>query len=175
MLTPDPSASKTGSGAADKIKKDAGAAVSSAKAAVEDVTNEVREELEASDSTGARVVAENARKIKQDLGAAGSELAGKAGDVATAAQEALTEMKRIMDEFAAKTGTKASEAAETVKAASADTAGHIGAAFSGAGSLGKESIDGIAEAAAKRPVTAMAIAMGVGLLLGLASRGSSRA
>ena len=73
MLTPDPSAPKTGSGTADKIKKDAGAAVSSAKAAVEDATNEVREEIGATEPTGARVVAENARKIKQDLGAAGSE------------------------------------------------------------------------------------------------------
>jgi ElaB/YqjD/DUF883 family membrane-anchored ribosome-binding protein len=175
MLTPDPSAPKTGSGATDKIKKDAGAAMSSAKAAVEDAASEVREEFGASESTGARIVAENARKIKEDLGAAGSDLAGKAGDVAVAAQEALTQMKRIMDEFAAKTGTKASEAVETVKATGADTADHIGAALSGASSLGKESIDGIAEAAARRPVTAMAIAMGVGLLLGLASRGSSRA
>ena len=92
MLTPDPSAPKTGSGATDKIKKDAGATVSSAKAAIEDAANEVREELGASEATGARIVAENARKIKEDLGAAGSDLAGKAGDVAVAAQEALTQM-----------------------------------------------------------------------------------
>ncbi|MCM5558814.1 hypothetical protein [Pleomorphomonas sp. JP5] len=174
MPTPDPSTSKSGSSAADKIKKDASAAVASAKAAAADAADEVREEIGAADSTGARVVAENARKIKQDFGAAGSELAGKAGDVATAAQEALIEMKRIMDEFAAKTGTKASEAVETVKATGADAADHLGAAFNGAGSLGKESIDGIAEAAAKRPITAMAIALGVGVLLGFASRGSSR-
>ncbi|SFM60577.1 hypothetical protein SAMN05192571_103116 [Pleomorphomonas diazotrophica] len=175
MLTPDPSAPKTGPGAADKIKKEAGPPISSAKAAISDTADEVREDLGMSEPSGAKIVAENARKIKQDLGAAGSDLAGKAGDVAVAAQEALSQMKRIMDEFAAKTGTKASEAVETVKATGADTADHLGAALSGASSLGKEGIDGIAEAAAKRPVTAMAIALGVGLLLGLASRGGSRA
>lgn len=185
MLTPDPSAPKTGPGAADKIKKEASSPMSSAKASIADTARDAasevredlgtREELGTSEPSGAQIVADNARKIKQDLGAAGSDLAGKASDVATAAQEALSEMKRVMDEFAAKTGTKASEAAETVKAAGADTADHLGAALSGAGSLGRESIDSIAEAAAKRPVTAMAIALGVGVLLGLASRGGSRA
>lgn len=176
MLTPEPSTPKTGPGAADKIKKDLGAASAAARAAVSDATDEVREDLDAPQGqSGARVVAENARKIKQDIGTAGSELAGKAGDVAIAAQEALSEMKKIVDEFAAKTGAKASEAVETVKATGSDTADHIGAALSGASSLGKEGIDGIAEAAARRPVTAMAIAMGIGLLLGLASRGGSRA
>lgn len=180
MITPEPSTPKTGPGAADKIKKDVGAASSAAKAAVSDAADAVREDLSSSQSlgsqpSGARIVAENAKKIKEDLGSAGSELAGKAGDVATAAQEALTEMKRIVDEFAAKTGAKASEAVETVKATGSETADHIGAALNGASSLGKEGIDGIAEAAARRPVTAMAIAMGIGLLLGLASRGGSRA
>lgn len=171
MLTPEP---KTG--ATDKIKKDVGAASSAAKAAVSDAADAVREDFSSgSQPSGARIVAENAKKIKDDLGTAGSELAGKAGDVAIAAQEALTEMKRIVDEFAAKTGNKASEAVETVKATGSDAADHIGAALSGASSLGKEGMDGIAEAAARRPVTAMAIAMGIGLLLGLASRGGSRA
>lgn len=175
MLTPEPSTPKTG--ATDKIKKDVGAASSAAKAAVSDAADAVREDFSSSGSqpSGARIVAENAKKIKDDLGTAGSELAGKAGDVAIAAQEALTEMKRIVDEFAAKTGNKASEAVETVKATGSDAADHIGAALSGASSLGKEGMDGIAEAAARRPVTAMAIAMGIGLLLGLASRGGSRA
>ncbi len=172
MLTPESSTPKTGPGAADKIKKNLGAASSAARTAASDAADEVREDL---GQSGARVVAENARKIKEDIGTAGSELAGKAGDVATAAQEALSEMKKIIDEFAAKTGAKASEAVETVKATGSDTADHIGAALSGASSLGREGMDGIAEAAAKRPVTAMAIALGVGLLLGLASRGSSRA
>ena len=128
-----------------------------------------------SESSAAKTVADNAAKIKNDLGAAGSDLAGKAGDVAGAAQEALAEMRRIVDNFAAKTGVSASEALDAVKARGSDTADHLGAALNGATSLGKEGIDGIAEAAAKRPVTAMAIALGVGLLLGLASRGGSRA
>lgn len=174
MLPPDPT-TKPGS-TADKIKKDPGASNPSAtKAAMAGAADAIKEDLGISEPSGARVVADNARKIKDDLGAAGSELAGKAGDVATAAQEALSQMKRVMDEFAAKTGVKASEAMDTVKAAGTDTADHLGAALNGATSLGKEGIDGIAEAAAKRPVTAMAIALGVGLLLGLASRGGSRA
>lgn len=179
MLTPESSTSKTGPGTTGKIKKDLGAASSAAAAAASDAADKLREDLGASEPldqpSGARVVAENAKKIKQDIGAAGSELAGQAGDVAIAAQEALMEMKKIVDEFAAKTGAKASEAVETVKATGSETADHIGAALGGASSLGKEGLDGIAEAAAKRPVTAMAIALGVGLLLGLASRGGSRA
>ena len=127
------------------------------------------------ETSGAKVVADNAAKIKKDIGAAGSDLADKAGDVAAAAQDALGEMRRIIDEFAARTGVKASEAVETVKATGADTADHIGAALNGASALGKEGLDGVADAVAKRPMTAMAVALGVGLLVGLASRGGSRA
>jgi ElaB/YqjD/DUF883 family membrane-anchored ribosome-binding protein len=126
------------------------------------------------ESSAAKIVADNAAKIKKDIGAAGSDIADKAGDVAVAAQEALTEMRRIIDEFAAKTGVKASEAMETVKTTSSETADHIGDALSGASALGKEGIDGMADAVAKRPMTSMAIALGVGLLVGLVSRGSSR-
>ncbi|WP_133121850.1 hypothetical protein [Pleomorphomonas carboxyditropha] len=128
-----------------------------------------------SETSGARTVADNAAKIKKDLGAAGSDLAGKAGDVAVAAQEALGEMRRIIDQFAAKTGVTASEALDTVKATGAETADHLGAALSGASTLGKEGLDGVAEAVAKRPMTALGIALGVGLLVGLASRSGPRA
>ncbi len=127
------------------------------------------------DSPAAKIVADNAAKIKKDIGTAGSDIADKAGDVAVAAQEALAEMRRIVEEFAAKTGVKASEAMETVKTTGSETADHIGVALSGASALGKEGIDGMADAVAKRPMTAMAVALGVGLLVGLVSRGSSRA
>lgn len=171
MPPSDTSSTKAGSGSADKIKKDA---VSAAKAAVTEAADMIKKDLDMLGTSGAKTVADNAAKIKNDLGAAGSDLADKAGDVAVAAQEALGEMRRIIDEFAAKTGVKASEALDTVKARGADTADHVGAALSGASALGKEGIDGVAEAVAKRPMTSMAVALGVGLLVGLASRGSSR-
>ncbi len=131
--------------------------------------------MAATESTAAKVVADNAAKIKKDIGNAGSDLADKAGDVAVAAQEALSEMRRIIDEFAAKTGAKANEAFETVKTTGTDTADHIGAALSGASALGRDGIDSVADAVAKRPMTAVAVALSVGLLLGLASRGGPRA
>ena len=174
MPPSDTSSTKAGSGSAEKIKKDAASAVSAAKAAISDTADTIKKDLDMLGTSGAKTVADNAAKIKNDLGAAGSDLADKAGDVAVAAQEALGEMRRIIDEFAAKTGVKASEALDTVKARGADTADHIGAALNGAGTLGKEGIDGMAEAVAKRPMTAMAVALGVGLLIGFASRGSSR-
>ena len=165
MLSPDPVTSK-GQGIS---------ATSSVKAAMAKKADKLKKDIGMSETSGAKVVADNAAKIKKDIGAAGSDLADKAGDMAAAAQEALGEMRRIIDEFAAKTGVKASEAFETVKTTGTDTADHIGAALTGASALGKEGIDGVAEAVAKRPMTAMAVALGVGLLVGLASRGSSRA
>ena len=127
-----------------------------------------------SESSAAKTVADNAAKIKNDLGGAGNDLAGKAGDVAGAAQEALAEMRRIVDNFASKTGVSASEAFDAVKARGSDTADHLGAALTGASALGREGIDGVADAVSKRPMTAVAVALGVGVLLGLASRGGPR-
>lgn len=131
--------------------------------------------MAATESSAAKIVADNASKIKKDIGAAGSDLADKAGDVAIAAQEALAEMRRVIDEFAAKTGVKASEALDTVKTTGVETADHIGVALNSAGALGKEGLDGVADAVAKRPMTALAIALGVGLLVGLTSRSGSKA
>lgn len=175
MQPPDPTAAKSGSDTADKIKKGTASAVSAAQTAVTDTADSINEDLAMFGTSGAKTVADNAAKIKKDIGTAGSDLAGKAGDVAVAAQEAMVEMRRIIDEFAAKTGTKASEAFDTVKATGAETADLVNAALNGASALGKEGLDGVADAVAKRPMTAMAVALGVGLLVGLASRGGSRA
>ncbi len=173
MLSPDPA--KSTANTADKIKKDVASAAAAAKAAVNDTADSIKKDLSMSATSGAKTVAENAAKIKNDLGNAGSELAGKAGEVAAAAQAAMSEMRRIMDEFASRTGVTASEAMEGVKARGAETADHIGAALNGAGALGKEGLDGVADAVAKRPITSLAVALGVGLLVGLASRSGPRA
>jgi hypothetical protein len=165
MLSPEP-----------MNKKDLGAsATSAAKAAIADTAEKIKKDLEMSEHSGAKAVADNAAKIKKDIGAAGSDLVDKAGDVAAAAQDAMAEMRRIIDAFASRTGAKANEALETVKTTGVETADHVGAALSGASALGREGIDGVAEAVAKRPMTSMAVALGVGLLVGLASRGGSRA
>ena len=53
------------------------------------------------------------------------------------------------------------EAFDAVKARGSDTADHLGAALNGASALGREGIDGVADAVSKRPMTAVAVALGV--------------
>ena len=72
--------------------------------------------------------------------------------------------------FAEATGEKAAEAAGAVAGAGAATADKVGALAHDAGVLGRNSLESVTEAVSKRPLTAIAVAAGVGLLLGMMSR-----
>jgi ElaB/YqjD/DUF883 family membrane-anchored ribosome-binding protein len=120
-------------------------------------------------STAADVAVEATATMK-DIGATGAALAEQGGAVAQSAREALAEMRVIVERFAATTGEKAGEAADAVKATGADTAERVAGLVDDARTLGREGLDGLADAVAKRPVAALAVAAGVGLLLGLVTR-----
>lgn len=127
-----------------------------------------------SDSAAARNLASSAEKVKAEAAGIGSDLADKAGDIAAAANEALAEMRRVIDDFAAKTGAATSDAAGSVKAAGVEAGRQVSSALNSAEALGREGIDTIADTVARRPLTSVAIAAGIGLVLGYCSRESAR-
>jgi len=61
-------------------------------------------------------------------------------------------------------------AANADAGAGAATADKVGALAHDAGVLGRNSLESVTEAVSKRPLTAIAVAAGVGLLLGMMSR-----
>ena len=111
-----------------------------------------------------------ATETAEDIGATGAVLAEQAGAVAQSAREALAEMRAIVERFAATTGEKAGEAAGAVKAAGADTAERVAVLVDEARTLGRDGLDTLADSVAKRPISALAVAAGVGLVLGLVTR-----
>lgn len=117
---------------------------------------------------------DQARSIVDGVAASGDTVAAKAETIALSAREALAEMRRIVDDFAASTGEKAGEAVAAVSATSTETAERIGALVDDARLLGKESLDTMADKVSERPFTALAVAAGVGLALGLLTRPGAR-
>lgn len=98
------------------------------------------------------------------LGAAAETTASEA---AMSAQEAIAEIKRIMTDLVERTSARASEAmAESGEQA----AERFGAIVDDVQTLGKDSLDRLSDAIARRPVATLAAAAGVGLLIGLATR-----
>lgn len=105
-----------------------------------------------------------------DIGATGAALAEGADAVARSAREALAEMRAIAARFAATTGETAGAAAEAVKATGVDTAERVAGLVEEARILGRDGLDTLADGVAKRPIAALAVAAGVGLLLGIVTR-----
>lgn len=90
-----------------------------------------------------------------------------ASEAAMSAQEAIAEIKRIMTELVERTSARASEAmAESGEQA----AERFGAVLDDVQALGKDSLDRLSDAIARRPVATLAAAAGVGLLIGLVTR-----
>jgi len=83
-------------------------------------------------------------------------------------------MRRIFDNFATKTGAATSEAAGGVKEAGVEAGRQVGAALNSAEALGREGLETIADSVARRPLTSLAIAAGVGMVVGYCSRESAR-
>lgn len=120
-------------------------------------------------STADDVVTEASATI-DDIGTAGAALAERADAVARSAREALAEMRAIVDRFAAATGDRAGEAADAVSATGADAAERLAGLADEARTLGRDGLDRIAAGVAERPIAALAVAAGVGLVLGLVTR-----
>lgn len=117
---------------------------------------------------------DQARSIVDGVTDSGETVVAKAETIALSARDALAEMRRIVDAFAAATGERAGEAVAAVTATSTETAERIGALVDDARLLGKEGLDTMAEKVSERPFTALAVAAGVGLALGLLTRSDTR-
>lgn len=113
------------------------------------------------DSTG-----EAAKRVGARVGAAAEATASEA---AMSAQEAIAEIKRIMTDLVDRTSARASEA---MAQSGEQAAERFGAIVDDVQTLGKDSLDRLSDAIARRPVATLAAAAGVGLLIGLATRPS---
>lgn len=120
-------------------------------------------------------VAKQARAAAADLHEAGASVAADATDVAGSARAALEEMRRIVADFATSTGEKASDVVDTVGGIGVDATERVGALAGELRGIGRVGFENVADAVAKRPMTALAVAAGVGLLLGLVTRPGPRA
>jgi len=90
-----------------------------------------------------------------------------ASEAAMSAQEAIAEIKRIMTDLVERTSARASEA---MAESGGQAAERFGAIVDDVQSIGKDSLDRLADTIARRPVATLAAAAGVGLLIGLATR-----
>ena len=107
---------------------------------------------------------DSANEAAKRLGAAAETSASEA---AMSAQEAIAEIKRIMTDLLEGASARASEAmAESGEQA----AERFGAIVDDVQTLGKDSLDRLSDAIARRPVATLAAAAGVGLPIGLATR-----
>lgn len=129
---------------------------------------------ETSAAATAKTISDTAAKVKKGAGQAGDDFTDKAEEIAASAQEALEQMRRIIDEFAAKTGGSAAEAVKTAREKAGETADCLAGSLNGVSALGQDAIDSLSTAVAKRPMTAVLAALGVGLVIGFISRGGSR-
>jgi ElaB/YqjD/DUF883 family membrane-anchored ribosome-binding protein len=107
---------------------------------------------------------DSANEAAKRLGAAAETSASEA---AMSAQEAIAEIKRIMTDLVERTSARASE---VMTESGEQAAERFGAVLDDVQTLGKDSLDRLSDAIARRPVATLAAAAGVGLLIGLATR-----
>lgn len=120
-------------------------------------------------------IASKANATADDVATTVATVAEEGEKIALSAKDALAEMRRIVQDFAASTGEKASAAASAVGATGTATAERFGELLDDARVLGRDGLDELADGVSKRPLTALAVAAGVGLVLGLMTRpGSAR-
>lgn len=98
--------------------------------------------------------------LKSTAAAAGSDLASAASDLVETARQAVNEMRRIADDFTTRTGDRAGAAA--------------GVLADDARAIGRDGVDALVETVGRRPVASLAVAAGIGLVLGWATRGGAR-
>ncbi|MEI2736351.1 MAG: hypothetical protein V9G24_17205 [Rhodoblastus sp.] len=107
---------------------------------------------------------DSANEAAKRMGAAAETSASEA---AMSAQEAIAEIKRIMTDLVERTSARASE---VMTESGEQAAERFGAVLDDVQTLGKDSLDRLSDAIARRPVATLAAAAGVGLLIGLATR-----
>ncbi len=100
-------------------------------------------------------------QLKSTASTAGADLSAAGSDLYDLTRQAIVEMRRIADDYASRTGGRAGEA--------------VGVLADDARAIGRDGIDALAESVSRRPVTSLAIAAGVGLVLGWATRSGPRA
>lgn len=146
MATKHDTPGTTGAGIAETLKSSAGNAADTLKTTANNAVDAASSTIDS---------------LKTSASVAGADISAAGSDLLEMTRQAVTEMRRIADEYASRTSDRAGEA--------------VGVIAEDARALGRDGFDALADTIAKRPVASLVFAAGVGLVLGWATRGGSRA
>lgn len=114
-----------------------------------------------------KILGDDAKKIKDDAALVGE-------DLAKLAREAVAALQRVADDLGAKAASKAGDAVETAKGVGLATVDNVTAVASDAKHRVDNGMESLSQSVARNPLTAVAIAAGVGMLFGMMNRSDRR-
>jgi ElaB/YqjD/DUF883 family membrane-anchored ribosome-binding protein len=110
---------------------------------------------------------DDAKKIKDDAAVVGE-------DLAKLAREAVAALQRVADDLGTKAASKAGDAVETAKGVGLATVDNVTAVASDAKHRVDNGVETLSQSVSRNPLTAVAIAAGVGMLFGMMNRSDRR-
>lgn len=113
----------------------------------------------------ANKLGDDAKRIRDDANVVGE-------DLAKLAREAVSALQRVADDLAVKAGHRAGEAVDVAKGVGLATVDNVTAVAGDAKQRMESGVDTLSQSVARNPLTAVAIAAGVGMLFGMMNRSS---
>lgn len=110
---------------------------------------------------------DDAKRVRDDAVIVGE-------DLAALAREAVSALQRVADDLAAKAGTRAEEAVEAAKGVGVATVENVSAVASDARQRAEGGVEALSQSVARNPLTSVAIAAGVGMIVGMINRSDRR-
>lgn len=110
---------------------------------------------------------DDAKKIKDDAAIVGE-------DLAKLAREAVAALQRVADDLGSKAASRAGDAVETAKGVGLATVDNVTAVASDAKHRVDNGVETLSQSVSRNPLTAVAIAAGVGMLFGMMNRSDRR-
>lgn len=126
------------------------------------------------DSTTRDKTAADASKLGDDAKRIRDDAAVVGEDLAKLAREAVSALQRVADDLATKAGNRAGEAVDVAKSVGLATVDNVTAAAGDAKQRVDSGVETLSQSVARNPLTAVAIAAGVGMLFGMMNRSSHR-
>lgn len=121
-----------------------------------------------------RIKDDAAAKLGDEAGRVKENAAAVGEDLAKLAREAVSALQRVADDLASRATDRAGEAVETAKGVGLAAVDNVGAIASDAKHRVDSGVETLSQSVARNPITAIAIAAGVGLLFGMMNRSDHR-
>lgn len=124
------------------------------------------------DSTTKDKTAADASKLGDDAKRIRDDAAVVGEDLAKLAREAVSALQRVADDLAVKAGHRAGEAVDVAKGVGLATVDNVAAVAGDAKHRVEGGVETLSQSVSRNPLTAVAIAAGVGMLFGMMNRSS---